>query len=276
MTFVLCADIFVFTPNAYCSPAELAEALREYFKPLKLLPAIVPSGYVVGDVYEFPSLQLIYRADTCFDRLQTRETEVVLASGTEQEGWFAELQAKLRSVIGLGGGASGARRMAIRFHTAAVTEAARGDMLSSLKPECSQLRDLLRNSIRIRPPLQAPIAKVLSAKFEVYLTGASEAEAKAKVDDIGSLFGTKASTQSLDAAAAAKAGWNAESGWVVVAEQPTTVAYMPAVVLQEALGDTRGEVVAADPTNPVFAAALGDLSDMISPVIRELDDNKSR
>ena len=254
---------------AKAGPEEMVEALRLYFTTAGLLPVIVPSDYQPGAVYDLRTMLLVDRADTCFKSLPVTHREVALPAGAAQTGWFGRLAARAAEVVGLSVGASGSGSYSVRLTDAVVTEVAIGDLRTALQPACDRLRPLL-NGAPTSGAIEAPLARILSARMSIFVAGATEATAQASASDLGKLASMSVGKPvKLDAEAAIQAGWKRVDGWVLQSTKVLPVAYQPALLPRRNLGATETfSLLPFNPDDELNQAAFGDLSDGLAPLLR--------
>lgn len=254
---------------ATASPEEMVEALRLYFRPLGLLPVVVPSDYQPGAVYDLRSMLLVDRAATCFKNLTVTSRKVELPAGAAQSGWFGRLAARAADVVGLSVSASGSGSYSVKLTDAVITEVAVGDLRTALQPQCERLRSLL-NGAPTSGTMEAPLARVLNARVSIFVSGASEATAGASASDLGRLASMMVGKPiKLNAEAAASAGWSRVDGWALQSTQVLPIAYQLALLPRRNLGAVETfSLLPFNPDDDLNQAAFGDLSDGLSPLLR--------
>jgi hypothetical protein len=244
-------------PPTEVSPTLVAfrSEMIKAFKALYLLPIIVPSGEVVGDVYDPAFWTLEERATRCFPTLRTPDAQAwVLPSvrlGNASEGGFA---LGLATALNISGASSGQRTAEIQYSDAKVRVVSKGELRRSLSPACKDLSTIVNETVTY-PQASVPhviIGKVVYAKPHVVIGAGSTESARVTAENLRQILSKTPELASLVVSIidpSVSGHWDDSTTAGVVIEGTTEVpvafapAFLPKPVFEHTLGANSANIL---------------------------------
>jgi hypothetical protein len=225
---------------------ETLAAVRSFFAELGYLPIIVPADEKVGDTYRFDGWRLVDRAENCFPGLAdvaSVETSVPLFVKTGKAQ--ASILARISSLFSFGASAEMTDEITIHYRDVRKAQVTDNELRSAISTECPHIRNILECRFDActdwrQEPLV--LGTVLYARQSVFVGTNESAEAHIDIDlenlQSGLPSGTR--TRTLDATAAATAGFGTTSGVLLQNDELVPVAFQPAFLPLAVFQDHRG------------------------------------
>jgi hypothetical protein len=247
------------------------DALAAAFRPLRLVPILVPEDQRPGDVYQLLTWTLKSRRDECFSNLPSDGPSLSrLLDSTSIKDISGSLALGITKWISAGTNAALKDVVVLKFFDEQSYVLSQKALGLHLLASCPELAPIINESwipvstpadLRDKAPLLAILGRVIYAKRRIFVGVTSSADLSATVTSIGSLLSSNKalSVVPLDASASAKLGVGNERGVVIEDTSVLPVAFSPAflpdIILSTDLG---GE---AKPTAVVWKPVDGKLFD---------------
>ena len=241
--------------------AQLYRALSSYLSTLHLVPIVLPSNHIPGDVINWTNMVFEDRARTCFPDLVTERHDTALPSIVVDRANNHRLALVFERMIQAATGISGRYSIRIDYLDPYLLETTRKDLLRALdSAKCSYLEPVLNEeNLKNVPPLV--VGRVVYAQMRIVITSDVESSSRLATD-VAKLFLRSASGDPevlppsvLDTKASISV--NVEAGRSVVVSSATAfpVALAPAFVVEAFLA-TKGNDVYYEPRSIRFDRTL--------------------
>ena len=226
--------------------SRLYKALVSYLSPLGLVPIVLPSNHMPGDVMNWKNLTFEDRASSCFPTLVPQKYETTLPIVVTDRSLGGTISQYFATIIRAATSNSGSSSVRIEYIDPYLVEATRNDLHRTLDREkCSYLEPVLNEeSVEDVPPLI--VGRVVYAKIRVII--ASDAKSVSKLaTDVNELLlppqtgnHGKSVPAVLDLRAAIAVKVETDRSVVVSSTKALPVALAPAFILEAFLA-TKGD-----------------------------------
>ena len=226
--------------------SRLYKALVSYFSPLGLVPIVLPSNHMPGDVMNWKTLAFEDRADSCFPTLVPQHHETTLPTVVIDRSLGGTISQNLTKILQAVTGTSGTYSVRIEYIDPYVVETTLNELRSALdRHRCGYLEPLLNEETVVDvPPLV--VGRVVYAKTRIVITADAESISGLQTDVNKLLLPSQADDPGvtapavLDLKAAIKVKVETDHSVLVSSTTALPVALAPAFIVEAFLA-TRGD-----------------------------------